>query len=53
MLLLHVRGAVSFSDMRCSADGLEAHTYRDAAIARSLVETDAEFDAALHEAAEY
>ena len=52
ILLLHVRGATSFEDLR----SVEGHpvpfpTFREACIAKGLTDDDSEWDTCLHEAA--
>jgi hypothetical protein len=50
ILLLHVKGAQSFQDIR-TFDGVICPTFREAAMARSLMEDDKEWHQCLQEAA--
>ena len=50
LLLLHVRGAQSFEDVR-TYNGTVYATYKDTCEMRGLLENDSEWDRALHEAA--
>ena len=50
LLLLHTRGAIAYSDL-CTFGGREYASFRLAAEARGLVESDAEYSFALQEAA--
>ncbi len=50
LLLLHVKGACSFEDLR-SYNNIVHDTFKDAARARSLLQSDEECDSCLQEAA--
>ena len=52
LLLLHVRGAQSFTELR-TVDGLIYDTNREAAMARNLLEDDMEWQRCLEEAATF
>ena len=52
LLLLNVRGAKSFEDLR-TYDGKTYNTFEEAAIARTLIDNDKEFDDCLDEASRY
>lgn len=49
LVLTVVRGPTSFADIR-TVDGVEYATYKEAAVARGLCESDAEWDRVLNEA---
>lgn len=49
MLLLHVRGALSFEDLR-TYEGIVYPTFKEAAAARQLLADDTEWDSTLKEA---
>ncbi|XP_072037279.1 uncharacterized protein [Amphiura filiformis] len=53
MLLTHVRGATSFFDLRTLNDGTICSTYKEATLKLGLLESDAEWDTCLTEAAQY
>lgn len=52
MLLLHVRGATSFESLR-TFDNTTQETFKEAAAARGLLNSDQEWDNCLHDAATY
>jgi hypothetical protein len=52
LLLLHVRGATSFESIR-TCNGTVYPTFKEAASARGLLESDEEWDRCLHEASTY
>lgn len=51
LMLLHVPGAISDSDLRTPAGSSGPLSYKDAAVARGLVNDDREYDLAMEEAA--
>ena len=51
LLLLHVPGATSDDDLRTPPDSAEPLSYKEAAVARGLVNDDREYDLAMQEAA--
>lgn len=52
IILLHVRGATSFEDLK-TVDGVLYPTFREAACAMNLLEDDEEWKRCLHEACSY
>ena len=52
LLLLHVRGATNFADLR-TVDGVECATFREACLHRHLLENDNTWESTLREAAAF
>ena len=51
LLLHHIPGAMSFTDLKVSPDGTIQNTYKEAAMKLGLLESDDEWDQCLSEAA--
>ena len=51
LLLHHIPGAMSFTDLKVSPDGTIQSTYKEAAMKLGLLESDDEWDQCLSEAA--